>query len=64
MPATFYIHSWELTPEFMPRLDLPLKDKFVTYHNFGKAYSRMSELLKHFEFTSFSRYIEEKKMIR
>ena len=64
MPATFYIHSWELTPEFMPRLDLPLKDKFVTYHNLGKAYSRMSELLKHFEFTSFSRYIEEKNMIR
>ena len=64
MPATFYIHSWELTPEFMPRLNLPLKDKFVTYHNLGKAYSRMSELLKHFEFTSFSRYIEEKKMIR
>ncbi len=64
IPATFYIHSWELTPEFMPRLDLPLKDKFVTYHNLGKAYSRMSELLKHFEFTSFSRYIEEKKMIR
>ena len=64
MPATFYIHSWELTPEFMPRLDLPLKDKFVTYHNLSKAYSRMSELLKHFEFTSFSRYIEEKNMIR
>ena len=64
IPGVFYIHSWELTPEFMPRLDLPLKDKFVTYHNLGKAYSRMSELLKHFEFTSFSRYIEEKKMIR
>lgn len=64
MPATFYIHSWELTPEFMPRLDLPLKDKFITYHNLDKAYPRMSELLKHFEFTSFSRYIKEKKMIR
>ena len=63
MPATFYIHSWELTPEFMPRLDLPLKDKFVTYHNLGKAYSRMSELLKHFEFTSFDRYIAENEMM-
>ena len=63
MPATFYIHSWELTPEFMPRLDLPLKDKFVTYHNLGKAYSRMSELLKHFEFTSFGRYIAENEMM-
>ena len=63
MPATFYIHSWELTPEFMPRLNLPLKDKFVTYHNLGKAYSRMSELLKHFEFTSFGRYIAENEMM-
>ncbi len=64
MPATFYIHSWELTPEFMPRLDLPLKDKFVTYHNLDKAYSRMSDLLKDFDFTSFGRYIKENKMIR
>ena len=59
MPGSFYIHSWELTPEFMPKLDLPFKDKFTTYHNLGKAYSRMSELLKSFEFTSFSRYIRE-----
>ena len=26
MPGCFYIHSWELTPEFMPKLDLPFKD--------------------------------------
>jgi len=64
MPGCFYIHSWELTPEFMPKLDLPFKDKFVTYHNLGKAYSRMSELLKIFEFTSFSRYITENNMIK
>ena len=63
IPASFYIHSWELTPEFMPKLDLPFKDKFVTYHNLDKAYSRMSDLLKIFEFTSFSRYITENKMI-
>ena len=63
IPGTFYIHSWELTPEFMPRLNLPLKDKFVTYHNLDKAYSRMSQLLKHFEFTSFSRYIRENKTV-
>ena len=57
MPASFYIHSWELTPEFMPKLDLPFKDKFTTYHNLGKAYSRMEELLKNFEFTSFERFL-------
>ena len=47
----------------MPRLDLPLKDKFVTYHNLDKAYSRMSELLKCFEFTSFSKYMKENNVI-
>ena len=57
MPGCFYIHSWELTPEFMPKLDLPFKDKFVTYHNLGKAYSRMDKLLKSFQFTSFERYL-------
>ena len=57
MPGCFYIHSWELTPEFMPKLDLPFKDKFATYHNLGKAYSRMDKLLKKFKFTSFERYL-------
>jgi polysaccharide deacetylase family protein (PEP-CTERM system associated) len=57
MPGCFYIHSWELTPEFMPKLDLPFKDKFTTYHNLGKAYSRMDKLLKKFKFTSFERYL-------
>jgi len=64
MPGCFYIHSWELTPEFMPKLDLPFKDKFATYHNLGKAYSRMDKLLKSFKFTSFSRYITENNMIK
>ena len=63
IPGSFYIHSWELTPELMPKLDLPFKDKFPTYHNLGKAYSRMSELLEIFEFTSFNRYITENKML-
>ena len=63
IPGSFYIHSWELTPELMPKLDLPFKDKFATYHNLGKAYSRMSELLEIFEFTSFNHYITENKML-
>ena len=37
--------------------------KIATYHNLGKAYSRMSELLEIFEFTSFNRYITENKML-
>ena len=56
-PAVFYIHSWELTPEHMPRIKLPIKEKFVTYHNLDKAFQKMDELIKKFEFTSFERYI-------
>ena len=57
IPATFYIHSWELTPEFMPKIKLPVKDNFITYHNITKAYGKMDELLRQFQFTSFSEYI-------
>ena len=59
IPATFYIHSWELTPEYMPKIQLPVKANFVTYHNIGKAYTRMNELLQQFQFTSFSNFISE-----
>ena len=57
IPASFYIHSWELTPEHMPKIELPFKENFATYHNINKAYNRMDELLKQFEFTSFSDYM-------
>jgi len=57
IPAVFYIHSWELIPEFMPKLSLPIIDKFVTYHNIGKAFDRMDRLIKKFQFTSFSRFL-------
>ena len=61
IPGVFYIHSWELTPEFMPKIRLPKKDHFITFHNIDKAYPRMENLLKKFEFTSFSKYIQENK---
>ena len=60
IPATFYIHSWELTPEYMPKIQLPVKENFVTYHNINKVYTRMSELLQQFQFTSFSNFISER----
>jgi polysaccharide deacetylase family protein (PEP-CTERM system associated) len=58
IPATFYVHSWELTPEFMPKISMSAKANFVTYHNLEKTYSRMEKLLKKFKFTSFIRYIQ------
>ena len=57
IPATFYIHSWELTPEFMPRLPLSTKDKFITYHNLQKAFTKMNRLIQEFEFTSFEKFL-------
>jgi polysaccharide deacetylase family protein (PEP-CTERM system associated) len=58
IPASFYIHSWELAPEFMPRIPMSFKDRFITYHNIEKAFSKMDYLLKNFAFTSFNRYIQ------
>jgi len=58
IPATFYIHSWELTPEFFPKIPMNKKDKFVTYHNIEKAYGKMNDILENFQFTSFDKYLQ------
>ena len=61
MPASTYIHSWELAPELMPHIPLPIKEKFITFYNIKKAFSRMDKLIKKFEFTSFNRFIAQMK---
>ena len=33
IPGVFYIHSWELTPEYMPKIKLSVKNNFITYYN-------------------------------
>ena len=58
IPSTFYIHSWELTPEFMPKIKLPFKENFITFHNVKNAYSRMESLLQEFEFSSFDNFFQ------
>ncbi len=60
IPGVFYIHSWELVPEYMPKIKLSIKDNFITYHNLNKISNRMGDLLFNFEFTSFTRFIENK----
>ena len=57
-PGVFYIHSWELTPEYMPKIQLSIKNNFITYHNLDKVLERMGVLLSNFEFTSFERFIQ------
>ncbi|HET6457446.1 MAG TPA: polysaccharide deacetylase family protein [Nitrosopumilaceae archaeon] len=61
IPASFYIHSWELTPEFMPKVPLSFIENFVTYYNLGNALKKMDRLIKKFKFTSFIRFLSEAK---
>jgi len=58
IPGVFYIHSWELTPEYMPKIKLSIKNNFITYHNLDKVIGRMSDLLSNFQFTSFEKYFQ------
>ena len=58
IPGVFYIHSWELTPEYMPKIKLSVKNNFITYHNLDKVIDRMDYLLTNFQFTSFERFIQ------
>ena len=60
IPGTFYIHSWELTPEFMPKLDLPKKENFITFHNLEKSFARLENILTEFKFTSFENFFQKK----
>ena len=57
IPACFYVHSWELTPELMPRIPLSKKNNFITYHNIEKTLPKLDQLLSNFSFTSFQKYI-------
>ena len=59
IPSTFYIHSWELTPEYMKKVSLSKSDNFITYHNLEKTSTRIEKLLIKFEFTSFERFISK-----
>ena len=59
MPACFYVHSWELTPELMPRIHLSKKNNFITYHNIEKTLPKLDQLLSSFNFTSFEKYIDD-----
>lgn len=59
IPASLYIHSWELTPEYIPKIILPKKNQFITFYNIQKAYSKINNLLNNFEFNSFDSYLSK-----
>ena len=58
LPSTIYVHSWELTPEYIPKISLPFKEKFVTYHNIQKTFSRLETILSKYSFSSFEKLIK------
>ena len=59
IPSSLYIHSWELTPEFIPKIKLPIKNKFITFYKIEKTFSKMNGLLKEFEFSSFNTFLKK-----
>ncbi len=63
IPATLYVHSWELTPEFMPKIKLPIKEKFVTFHNISKTFERLESILTSFKFSSFNNHLKNNSYI-
>lgn len=62
IPSTFYIHSWELVPELMPKIPLSIMNGFITYHNLAKTPMRMDQLVKKFKFTSFEKFLSDSKL--
>jgi polysaccharide deacetylase family protein (PEP-CTERM system associated) len=61
IPASLYIHSWELTPEYIPDIKLSKKNHFITFHNIKKTFSKMNDLLQNFEFTTFESFLPKMK---
>ncbi len=59
IPSTFYIHSWELTPEYIPKIELPFKENFITFHNIEKTYKKLENILNEFNFTSFENFFQK-----
>lgn len=61
IPASLYIHSWELTPEYIPKIHLPMKNHFITFHNIRKVFSKTNTLLREFRFSTFESYLKNIK---
>jgi peptidoglycan-N-acetylglucosamine deacetylase len=57
VPAVIYVHSWEFDAD-IPRVNLNPFKYFITFHNLEKVPAIVEKLLKQFEFTSFSNYID------
>lgn len=58
VPATFYIHPWEIDPD-QPRLPVSIFNQFRHYRGLTGALDRIDQLLSEFRFRSITSYIGE-----
>ena len=57
VPATFYIHPWELDPE-QPRLEVPLHTRIRHYGGLRRTAARIGRLLSEFQFQTIAETLE------
>lgn len=57
IPATFYIHPWELDPG-QPRMPVPLLTRIRHYGGLARTLPRLNRLLEEFRFTSAAQCLE------
>lgn len=63
IPATFYIHPWELDPE-QPRLPVPWHARARHYGGLTRTVPRLERLLGEFRFTSAARSLKLRPPVR
>ena len=56
IPTSLYVHSWELTPEYIPKIKLPIKNKLITFYKIESTYNKMNKILNEFKFQTFNSY--------
>ena len=57
VPATFYIHPWELDPD-QPRLDVPLRTRVQHYGRLSSTERRLARFLGEFEFQTMAETLD------
>jgi polysaccharide deacetylase family protein (PEP-CTERM system associated) len=60
MPATFYIHPWELDPE-QPRISVPLSTRVRHYGGLHRTVPRLRRLLSSFRFQPIAHTLEQQR---
>jgi polysaccharide deacetylase family protein (PEP-CTERM system associated) len=63
VPATFYIHPWEVDPE-QPRVAVPWLTRVRHYSGLRRTASRLTRLLQEFRFTSIAESLPPYEALR